>query len=292
MLNQSLFVAIEHNDIAEVQTMLSAGVDPNITDADGFIPLMYAAQKGNIAMMTILLDAGANVFAKDNGGKLLEFAIDSNSADVITILFDKGVTFSREEIGQALVLTAHVVDNPHDCLAMVKILLENGADVNAHNNQGTTALTYAAVKGKAEVVEALLIAGANPNARDNDTETVLMWAAAVGHTSIIQRLLQAGAEVNSQTDNGGTALRWAVKYGHLKTVRALLVAGADANAPNVIGAAIFGHHYQILEMLIKYGVDFNQKIIEGIDSYKALAYAKKLGNRDMMLLLKQAGATE
>jgi hypothetical protein len=114
--------------------------------------------------------------------------------------------------------------------AMVKMLLEAGADINLTLKGGETMLMLASRSGNAEAVQMLLGRRANPNARERLGQTALMWAAAEGHTAIVRALIAAGADTNAKTDSGFTPFFFAVREGRLDTVRAFLAAGADANA--------------------------------------------------------------
>ena len=79
-------------------------------------------------------------------------------------------------------------------LAMVEALLSAGADVDAKNAAGVTALIYAAYYGHTEVIEVLITAGADVNAKANNGATALMIAEAMGHTDIVEILKAAGAK--------------------------------------------------------------------------------------------------
>ena len=76
----------------------------------------------------------------------------------------------------------------------VKALIAAGADVNAKNNYGFTALMEAALMGHTEIAKALIAAGADVNAKSNRGETALMDAASMGHTEIVKILKAAGAK--------------------------------------------------------------------------------------------------
>ena len=83
----------------------------------------------------------------------------------------------------------------------------------------------AAANGDTATVQALLDAGADVNAKNNEGVTALMWAAGVGGTDAVQVLLDAGADVNAK-HKSGTALVWAQKKGHTEVVEILKKAGA------------------------------------------------------------------
>lgn len=74
----------------------------------------------------------------------------------------------------------------------VKILLENGANVDTSNGDGVTPLMEAAQNGHLDIVQALLDAGVDVNAQDNWNETALTKAKKNGHHDIVELLKQAG----------------------------------------------------------------------------------------------------
>jgi len=80
---------------------------------------------------------------------------------------------------------------------IVKLLLDNGADVNAYNNYGDTALINASENGHIEIVEMLLEKGAVVNAKNNDGETARMMAREKGHTEVVDMLLENEANVKT-----------------------------------------------------------------------------------------------
>ena len=121
-------------------------------------------------------------------------------------------------------------------LEVVRMLLEAGADMNAENQDRSTALMFAAHNGHLEVVQVLLEAGADKNAAKQDGATALMFAAHNGHLEVVQVLLEAGADKNAAKQDGATALMLAAEDGHLEVVQVLLEAGADKNAAKQDGA--------------------------------------------------------
>jgi ankyrin repeat protein len=87
-------------------------------------------------------------------------------------------------------------------------------------------LNEAAWKGDTEKVQALLAQGADVNAKDKGGFTALMDAAWEGHTDTVQALLAQKADVNAKNKNGDTALMLANEKGHKDIVRILKQAGA------------------------------------------------------------------
>jgi ankyrin repeat protein len=99
--------------------------------------------------------------------------------------------------------------------ARVKVLLNHGANVNATDLEGRTALMFAAINLHLDIVEMLLERGADVNARANDGATALMLAASCGDAAIVQALLNRGADKSGTfTWTGKTAAILAAEKGY------------------------------------------------------------------------------
>lgn len=113
----------------------------------------------------------------------------------------------------------------------VRRLLKQGADVNAVQGDGVTALHWAATKGDAELASMLVVAGANLRATTRfGGYTPLHVAAERGHTAVIGTLVKAGGDVNATTRTGATPLMFAAAAGDPAALTLLLDAGAQPNA--------------------------------------------------------------
>ena len=116
---------------------------------------------------------------------------------------------------------------------IVKTLLAAGADVNARDAIGTSALMFAASapNGK-DAASALLDAGAQINMVDgNEHFSALMWAAAEGQAENVEVLLANGADLTLKDVDGDTAESFAAKAGHAAVVKILKDAAANKETP-------------------------------------------------------------
>ncbi|WP_342223953.1 ankyrin repeat domain-containing protein [Spiroplasma endosymbiont of Asaphidion curtum] len=104
---------------------------------------------------------------------------------------------------------------------LVKFLIENGANINARNNDRDTPLHSAARNGNFEIVELLLKHGADVNAITKDGRTPLHYATQEGHIDIVKLLIEHKADVNIPDKNGFTPLHMATIIGHTKIVNLL-----------------------------------------------------------------------
>ena len=115
--------------------------------------------------------------------------------------------------------------------AVVRTLLKDGADVNAAQGDGMTALHWAARQGAIETVRMLLFAGGNVRATTRlGGYTPLLLASQAGHAPVIEALIKAGADAKSATSQGATALMLASAAGRPEAIKVLLDAGADVHA--------------------------------------------------------------
>jgi uncharacterized protein len=115
--------------------------------------------------------------------------------------------------------------------AAVKALLKSGADVNAAQGDGMTALHWAAQKGDPELVGMLLSAGANVRATTRlGGYTPLHLASQAGHARVVAALLASGAPADVKTVTGASALMLAARSGSVETASRLIENAADVNA--------------------------------------------------------------
>jgi ankyrin repeat protein len=114
--------------------------------------------------------------------------------------------------------------------AAVRSLVRGGADVNAPQGDGMTALHWAAVNGDAEIADVLIHAGANLEAVTRiGAFRPLHVASREGNGAIVKLLLTGGANAKALTSNGVSALHYAASAGVTDAVTALLDAGVDPN---------------------------------------------------------------
>ena len=113
----------------------------------------------------------------------------------------------------------------------VRTLLKEGADVNAAQGDGMTALHWSALNGDLKTMNVLLYAGATTEALTRlGAYTPLHLASSRGHAAVVARLLEAGAKPAVATSTGVQPLHLAAQSGSAEAVNALLAKGADVNA--------------------------------------------------------------
>jgi ankyrin repeat protein len=165
--------------------------------------------------------------------------------------------------------------------AAVKELLKKGADVNAAQGDGMTALHWAALNGDADVAQMLLYAGANVGAKTRiGGYTPLHLAAQVGHAAVIAPLVAAGAPVSAVTSTGTTALMQAAHSGSAESVRILIENGADpnlketANGQTALMFAAASDRTDVVKMLLARGADINAT--SRVEDFSALTMSSEV----------------
>jgi ankyrin repeat protein len=111
---------------------------------------------------------------------------------------------------------------------VVVLFLRAGMDSETADQQGKTALIWAATQGHADTVKALVANGAQLNNTDNQGQTALMSAVRWDHIDCALALLAKGADVNAKAVDGSTALSIAKAKGNTDLVKVLQDAGAKA----------------------------------------------------------------
>jgi ankyrin repeat protein len=117
-----------------------------------------------------------------------------------------------------------------DRAAVERLLQQGAASVNEREEDGTTALAWAAMRSNADIARMLLNAGADPNLTNELGIGPLSLAITNGAATIVQLLLAKGADPNVARENGEAPLMTAARLGQIETVKALLDRGAEVNA--------------------------------------------------------------
>jgi len=178
----------------------------------------------------------------------------------------------------------------YDDLGTADALIHAGANVSTVNRDGATPLQMAALNGSAPMIEKLIKAGADPNAALTPTgDTALMMAARTGKTSAVSVLIESGANVNAKESWGGTTpLMWAVSERHPDAAKALIEHGADVHARSNFVAAANGRGFEGRTPMKD---DATQKVEEFASGWLTpLMFAAREGDLASAKLLVAAGA--
>ncbi|GAI46299.1 unnamed protein product, partial [marine sediment metagenome] len=207
-----------------VELLIAKGADVNTKGSAGYTSLLYAAQSGHSEIAKLLIAKGADIEAKaDMGVAPLMVAVLYNHNDIAEMLIAKGAEktiYVASAQGDAESVKAFLKKDPNLISALAA-------------NTGLSALHWAAYQGHLDVIKLLIENGADVNVRcTNEDKTIngitpLFWAISRGHENAAELLINKGADVNARNKLRETAL---YGIGSLEVAKLLIANGADVNA--------------------------------------------------------------
>jgi hypothetical protein len=166
------FKAIHFDQVQEVQKLLKRGIDPNSPNEKGVPALLVALQSGSFKTAILLAQepqTRVEVTNPSNESALMMAAIN-NQLEVATVLMERGAEVNRK----GWTPLHYAATRGH--LAMMRLLLDNSAYIDAESPNGTTPLMMAAYYATPLAVKLLLEEGADPTLRNHAKVTALDMA--------------------------------------------------------------------------------------------------------------------
>lgn len=178
----------------------------------------------------------------------------------------------------------------------VRAAVREGANLEARDEQGRTALLLAAKNDRADVARVLIELGANPDALDEQHDTPWLVTGETGSVEMAEILLEAEPDLTIRNRFGGVSIIPASERGHVAYIRRVVATDIDVNHVNDLGwtalleTVILGdgstRYQQIVRILLDAGADANLADREGVT---ALAHARSRGQAEVARLLESAG---
>jgi ankyrin repeat protein len=221
--------AARKGDLKKVQSLIQA--DPtsvNSLDSHGDTPLHLASLHGEVAIAKVLVDAGANVNAKDNAGAFTPGDMwgvisSSNHQDPVGLLTVPGLI--TQQAGHGYTPVDMAIFSIHH-KEMLEFLVSKGGDVNAQAASGATPLFWAVMRDQKDDAEFLLAHGANVNAATAYGDTILDMALHMQFGSMIQLIVDKGADVNAIDQSQHRPLTYAMSMDDHRWAQLLQKHGA------------------------------------------------------------------
>jgi len=208
----ALYASAEKGYVEIAKLLIEHGANVNGRTKEGKTALMIAAAKGSSELVGLLIDKGADVNASDHAGftalisAAYNTASDKDAFRVVKILLEHRANTDKSTSEGITPLFGAISGGNLD---IVRILIENGADVNkSHPLDGTSPLMFSVMDDKNESAELLIENGADVNARQKHGPTVLMGVIHAGNEELAKILIERGANVKASFD-GNTALDYA-----------------------------------------------------------------------------------
>ena len=203
------------------------------SDAQGRTALYWAAMRGDVLAVSLLLSHGADA-NKGNlaGSRPLDAAIISKQEACVWVLLNSepAIEVNYVESGNWTVL--HECCRHGTAVDIVEYLLSRGVDIEGHVWNDTSALMLATARRHEHLVRCLISHGANMNSGDQHNNTSLHYAVEFQHSHALQLLLEHGANHTAKTNTGETLLHFAAEYGDLECLKILRTF--DLNGINVL----------------------------------------------------------
>ncbi|XP_066509234.1 poly [ADP-ribose] polymerase tankyrase-1-like isoform X2 [Hoplias malabaricus] len=286
---RDLFEACRNGDVSRVKRLVDTA-NVNAKDLAGrkSTPLHFAAGFGRKDVVEHLLQTGASVHSRDDGGLIpLHNACSFGHAEVVSLLLCQGADPNARDNWNYTPLHEAAIKGKIDvCI----VLLQHGADPNIRNTDGKSALDLADPSAKSvltgeykkdELLEAArsgnedklmaLLTPLNVNCHASDgrkstsqkmLSTPLHLAAGYNRVRIVQLLLQYGADVHAKDKGGLVPLHNACSYGHYEVTELLLKHGACVNAMDLwqftpLHEAASKNRVEVCSLLLSHGADPN-----------------------------------
>ncbi|MBU4305228.1 MAG: ankyrin repeat domain-containing protein [Candidatus Omnitrophica bacterium] len=311
--------AASNGDLSSVSWMVEQGYDLNasggISNQTG---LHYAAAGGNIEMLKVLLNAGANINAQDSYGFTpLMIALYKKRHEAAELLLQRGadvkivntwnkftalhyaVVYSTPEIVQMVLnarpdvnakesrgLTAADFAKKYGNIEVLGMLKKNGVDIPYFGDKNKD-IVLAVTTGDREKIKSLIDEGANVNARDKSGTTLLMKAVNNNWPDIVEMLLRKGADAAVKDKDGWTPAMHAAKDAQAEILKVFDRAGikpaySGKKKDDVLLAVLFRDNGKLAELLSAKGIDVNARYRK---NSCLLNYAINNNNKDIALLL-------
>ncbi|XP_073711824.1 ankyrin repeat domain-containing protein 6b [Misgurnus anguillicaudatus] len=249
--------------------------------------LLVASHKGRAEHVVQLINKGAKVATTKNGRTPLHLAAHKGHIAVVRILLAAGCDLDIQDDGDQTALHRAAVLGNTD---VISALTQEGCALDRQDKDGNTALHEAAWHGFSQSVKLLVKAGANVHAKNKAGNTALHLACQNGHPQSSKVLLLGGSRPDSKNAAGDTCLHVSARYNHVNVTRALLGAICSVTERNHAGdtalhIAAALNHRKIVRMLLEAGAD---SCIKNNGGETPLDQARENNNPEVALLLTKA----
>ncbi|XP_006860133.1 PREDICTED: transient receptor potential cation channel subfamily A member 1 [Chrysochloris asiatica] len=277
--NTPLYWAAEKNQVKSIQFLLIRGANPNLRNNNMMAPLHAAVQCCHNEVMKVLIEhRSTNINLEgENGNTAVVIACCKDNSEALQILLDKGAkpcvpnklgcfpihqaAFSGAKKCMEIILSfgekqgysrqshinfvsngkhspLHMAVQSGD-LEMIKMCLDNGAQIELMENRKCTALHFAATQGATDIVKLMVSSYSGDsdiiNVLDGNQETLLHRASLFDHHELAEYLISMGADINSIDSEGRSPLLLATASASWNIVNLLLSKGAHVNIKDYLG---------------------------------------------------------
>lgn len=228
-----------------IRALVEGGAELEAKNIRGERPLHSGAEAGDVARLTYLLEKGADANAADKEGNTpLHAAALGRHRDAVKLLVQKGAKVdARTKAGESPLLRIlhsqeHEKDEIYD---VARTLVELGADKDAQNDEGETALHLAVISGSEAWLKTLLSLGVDVTKKQKKGKTAFTQAVINKNAAAVRLLApKCKAELNGLDGYGATFVHNAVINDEIEMVKLFIAVGADLSVKNKWGKTALG----------------------------------------------------
>lgn len=227
-----LIIAVGNSYIDTAKILIENGADVNSVDFEGWSALSYAVNNGDIEIAKLLLENKAKI--KDELLIAIKSPIVESRINMMKLLIDNkaNINYTDENGFNPLNIAIESGD-----MEVTKFLITNGANVNSLMQDGVSLIGYAIAQNNMDLLQILIENGANVNYTGGDfwADTPLQMASRLGLDNVVRILLTRNADINAVDINGNTALHTAALNSQLSIVKLLLEKNPNLDIQNKVG---------------------------------------------------------
>ena len=227
-----LIIAVGNSYIDTAKILIENGANINAVDIEGWSTLSYAVNNGDIEIAKLLLENKAKI--KDELLIAIKSPIVESSINMMKLLIDNkaNINYTDENGFNPLNIAIESGD-----MELTKFLITNGANVNSLMQDGVSLIGYAIAQNNMDLLQILIENGANVNYTNGDSwaDTPLKTASRLGLDNVVRILLTRNVDINAVDMNGNTALHTAALNSQLSIVKLLLEKNPNLDIQNKVG---------------------------------------------------------
>ena len=227
-----LIIAVGNSYIDTAKILIENGANINAVDIEGWSALSYAVNNGDIEIAKLLLENKAKI--KDELLIAIKSPIVESRINMMKLLIDNkaNINYTDENGFNPLNIAIESGD-----MELTKFLITNGANVNSLMQDGVSLIGYAIAQNNMDLLQILIENGANVNYTNGDSwaDTPLKTASRLGLDNVVRILLSRNADINAVDMNGNTALHTAALNSQLSVVKLLLEKNPNLDIQNKVG---------------------------------------------------------
>ena len=284
----------KQGDVEAVRQLLSRGVAVDLRDDSDLTPLACASAStnANSAMLTLLIDSGADVNASVDGGKKHPVSMAACTGDLekVQTLAGAGANLNAESKSgyTALINVMYKLFDSEQLVPMIKLLIRLGSDMDCETSYGESPLSVSSHVGRFDAVRVLIDSGAAPSPLQWNA---LHTAVATGTAEDVKRQI-SGDDLHKQDCWERTPWLIASVVGSIEKAKLILAAGADLTDTDRGGSSALAicassGNVEMLSWLLEVGSHI--EAVDGADN-DSLVIAAQAGETECVRLLLEAGA--